>query len=141
MADTSPGGPGSPVGTPDPSTPDAGARRRRQSSTARFIVGCVLFVVGAEALTFGWQYVNVRFQLHFEQPVIGSQVGWLTWYFLINATSIVALWIGLQLLGFFPRDTWAPRAGTPTASDAATTTQAQAHDSDNLFTFRSDEHG
>lgn len=140
MADTSPGEPGYSVGTPDPSAPDAGARRSRQSSTSRFIVGCVLFVVGAELLTFGWQYINIRFQLHFDQPAISSQVGWLTWYFLINATSIVALWIGLQLLGFFPRDTWAPRAGTPTASEAETT-QAQAHDSDDLFTFRSDEHG
>lgn len=141
MADTDPGASTPSAGSPDLTAPDTGAGRKRQSSTSRFIIGCVLLVIGAELLTFGWQYVNVQFKLHLDQPVVGSQMAWLTWFFLINATSIVGLWTALNMFGFFPRDSWAPRSGALTRSAAATTTQARTPASDDTLTFRSDEHG
>ncbi|HEX8733196.1 MAG TPA: hypothetical protein VF725_14180 [Ktedonobacterales bacterium] len=124
MADTRSGAPTPPDGTSGPglgqrlagffrpATTGAGARRRPQSATSRFITGSVTFVLVAELLTFGLQYLNVQFKLNLEQPIAGPQISWFTWFFLINVVTIIALWIILQRLGLFPRDMWGPRNGT-----------------------------
>lgn len=126
MADTKSGAPTPPNGTSGPSlgqrlagffrpaTTGAGAQRRPQSATSRFITGSVTFVLVAELLTFGLQYVNVQFKLNLQQPIVGPQISWFTWFFLINVVTIIALWIILQRLGLFPRDMWGARNGTST---------------------------
>lgn len=124
MADTKPSAPTPSNGTPGPTlgqrvagffrpaTPGAGAQRKPQSATSRFITGSVTFVLVAELLTFGLQYLNVQFKLHLEQEIIGPQATWFTWFFLINIVTIIGLWILLQRMGFFPKDMWGPRNGT-----------------------------
>ncbi len=89
--------------------------RRQTSSTTRFIVGSVTFILVAELLTYAIDYANIQFKLNLNQPIIGSSASWLTWFFLINVVLILGLWIVLNKMGFFPRDMWAPRNGTTTA--------------------------
>ena len=98
-------------------TPGSGGRtglRRQTSSTTRFIVGSVTFILVAELLTYLIDYANIQFKLNLNQPIIGSSASWLTWFFLINVVLILGLWILLNKMGFFPRDMWAPRNGTST---------------------------
>ncbi|HET9110771.1 MAG TPA: hypothetical protein VFN78_08100 [Ktedonobacterales bacterium] len=92
--------------------------RRQTSSTTRFIVGSVTFILVAELLTYVIDYANIQFKLNLNQPIIGSSASWLTWFFLINVVLILGLWILLNKMGFFPRDMWAPRNGTSTARGA-----------------------
>lgn len=88
--------------------------RRQTSSTTRFIVGSVTFILVAELLTYLIDYANIQFKLNLNQPIIGASASWLTWFFLINVVLILGLWILLNKMGFFPRDMWAPRNGTST---------------------------
>lgn len=103
-------------------TPGSGGRtglRRQTSSTTRFIVGSVTFILVAELLTYLIDYANIQFKLNLNQPIIGSSATWLTWFFLINVVLILGLWILLNKMGFFPRDMWAPRSGTSAARGAS----------------------
>lgn len=93
--------------------------RRQTSSTTRFIVGSVTFILVAELLTYAIDYANIQFKLNLNQPIIGSSASWLTWFFLINVVLILGLWIVLNKMGFFPRDMWAPRNGTTTTRGGA----------------------
>ncbi|HZC04021.1 MAG TPA: hypothetical protein VE338_00115 [Ktedonobacterales bacterium] len=93
--------------------------RRKTSSTTRFIVGSVTFILVAELLTYLIDYANIQFKLNLNQPIIGASASWLTWFFLINVVLILGLWILLNKMGFFPRDMWAPRNGTSAARGAA----------------------
>jgi hypothetical protein len=85
---------------------------RKTSSTTRFIVGSVTFILVAELLTYLIDYANLQFKLNLNQPIAGPSAGWFTWFFVINVVLILGLWIILNRLGFFPRDMWAPRNGT-----------------------------
>ena len=74
-----------PAQTPGPSlgqrlggffrAPATGARtglRRQTSSTMRFIVGSVTFILVAELLTYLIDYANLQFKLNLQQPIIGA---------------------------------------------------------------------
>lgn len=79
------------------------------SPTRRYIIGAVSFIITAELLTFLMQIANVNLKLHLEQPIFGPQLSWLSWFFVINVLVIVAVWVVLKRLGFFPRmpsDAW-----------------------------------
>ena len=91
-----------------PSAP--GAPRKEPSSTSRFVVGSITFILIAELLTFLMQIANVNLKLHLEQPILGPQVSWLSWFLIINVLVIVAVWVVLQRLGVIPRDVFASRA-------------------------------
>jgi hypothetical protein len=87
--------------------------RRKTSSTTRFIVGSVTFILVAELLTYLIDFANLQFKLNLNQPIIaGNSATWFSWFFVINVVIILGLWILLNKLGFFPRDMWAPRNGT-----------------------------
>ena len=87
--------------------------RRKTSSTTRFIVGSVTFILVAELLTYLIDLANFQFKLNLSQPIIaGNSATWFSWFFVINVVIILGLWILLNKLGFFPRDMWAPRNGT-----------------------------
>jgi hypothetical protein len=74
----------------------------RWSPPLRFIVGSVIFVVGAELSTYLLEYANIRFQLHLSQPLMGSQMDWLSGFWVLNIGMLLALWFILRRLGFFP---------------------------------------
>ncbi len=98
----------------------SGAPRKEPSSTSRFIVGSITFILIAELLTFLMQLANVNLKLHLEQPILGPQVSWLSWFLIINVLVIVAVWVVLQRLGIIPRDVFASRAsGTTTRNSAS----------------------
>lgn len=90
----------------------ATGQRRQTSSTTRFIIGSVTFVLVAELLTYLIDFANIQYKLNLNQPIIGPNASWFTWFFVINVVLILGLWILLNRLGFFPRDMWAPRNGT-----------------------------
>lgn len=90
-----------------PGRQGAPGQPRRTSSTSRFIVGSITFVLVAELLTYLIDIANIKFKLNLNQPIIGSSASWLTWFFLINVALILGLWIALNKMGFFPRDMWA----------------------------------
>ncbi|HEU5346897.1 MAG TPA: hypothetical protein VFU60_21295 [Ktedonobacterales bacterium] len=92
-----------------------GLMGRKTSSTSRFIVGSITFILVAELLTYLVNFADVSLNLHLQQPILasaGSNWSWLSWFFLINVVIILGLWIGLNKMGFFPRDMWASRNGT-----------------------------
>lgn len=90
-----------------------GLMGRKTSSTSRFIVGSVTFILVAELLTYLVNFADATLNLHLQQPILpGNSATWFSWFFVINVVIILGLWIGLNKLGFFPRDMWAPRNGT-----------------------------
>jgi hypothetical protein len=92
---------------------------RKTSSTSRFIVGSITFILVAELLTYLVNFADVSLNLHLQQPILasaGSNWSWLSWFFLINVVIILGLWIGLNKMGFFPRDMWASRNGTTSST-------------------------
>lgn len=94
----------------------ATGQRRQTSSTTRFIIGSVTFVLVAELLTYLIDFANIQLKLNLNQPILGPSASWFTWFFVINVVLILGLWILLNRMGFFPRDMWAPRNGTTTRS-------------------------
>lgn len=95
---------------------NGGLMRRKTSSTSRFIVGSITFILVAELLTYLIDYANIKFNLNLNQPIMGGQATWFSWFFVINVVIILGLWILLNKLGFFPRDMWAPRNGTTSST-------------------------
>ncbi len=93
--------------------------RKQTSSTTRFIVGSVTFILVAEVLTYLVDYANLQFKLNLNQPIFGASAGWLTWFFLINVVLILGLWILLNRLGFFPRDMWSASRNTTTRGSSS----------------------
>ncbi|HEX2350275.1 MAG TPA: hypothetical protein VHI51_17705 [Ktedonobacterales bacterium] len=92
---------------------NGGVLKRKTSSTSRFIVGSITFILVAELLTYAIDYANIKFNLNLNQPILpGNSATWFSWFFLINVVIILGLWILLNKMGFFPRDMWAPRNGT-----------------------------
>jgi len=89
-----------------PAPGGAGAPRKPQSSTSRFIMGSVIFIFVAEIITYGLDFANTQFKLHLQQPLAGPSATWLTPFFVINVVVILGLWILLNRMGFFPRDMW-----------------------------------
>ena len=71
--------------------------------TLRQIIGVVIFIVGAELFTYLLVYADIRFKLGLSQPIFGSELAWLSWFFAINFCALLALWFILKRLGFFPR--------------------------------------
>ncbi len=85
-----------------------GVMKRKTSSTSRFIVGSITFILVAELLTYAIDYANIKFSLNLNQPILpGNTATWFSWFFLINVVIILGLWILLNKMGFFPRDMWA----------------------------------
>jgi hypothetical protein len=95
---------------------NGGVMKRKTSSTSRFIVGSITFILVAELLTYLIDYANVKFNLNLNQPILGAQASWFSWFFVINVVIILGLWILLNKMGFFPRDMWAPRNGTTSST-------------------------
>ena len=95
---------------------NGGVMKRKTSSTSRFIVGSITFILVAELLTYLIDYANIKFNLNLNQPIMGGQATWFSWFFVINVVIILGLWILLNKLGFFPRDMWAPRNGTTSST-------------------------
>lgn len=87
----------------------------QRSSTSRFLVGSVAFILIAEVLTYLIALANVQWKLGLNSLVVANGPSFLTWYFLINVVIIVGVWVTMQRLGFFPRDRFAPRNGTTMA--------------------------
>lgn len=125
MADTNSSTKTPTTGTSGPAGPSLGQRvagffraggaagqQRGMSSTTRFIIGSVTFVLVAELLTYLIDFANIQLKLNLNQPIMGASASWFTWFFVINVVLILGLWILLNRLGFFPRDMWAPRNGT-----------------------------
>lgn len=107
---------------------------RKTSSTSRFIVGSVTFILVAELLTYLVNFADATLNLHLQQPILpGNSATWFSWFFVINVVIILGLWIGLNKLGFFPRDMWAPRNGTTnsTARGGASNTSGGKNGSKN----------
>ena len=77
--------------------------RAEWSITLRQIIGAVIFIVGAELFTFLVIYVNIRFKLGLTRPILGSGLDWLSWFTVINFCALLAFWVILKRLGFFPR--------------------------------------
>jgi hypothetical protein len=129
MADTKSSAPTPPTGPSGPTlgqritgffrAPESGAPRKKPSPTSRFITGSITFILIAELLTYLMKLADVKLNLHLEQPIIGPQAGWLSWFLVINVLEIVAVWIVLQRVGILPRDMFAPRNGTTTRSSAS----------------------
>lgn len=111
-----------------------GLMGRKTSSTSRFIVGSVTFILVAELLTYLVNFADATLNLHLQQPILpGNSATWFSWFFVINVVIILGLWIGLNKLGFFPRDMWAPRNGTTnsTARGGASNTSGGKNGSKN----------
>jgi len=98
----------------------AGAASLRGSG--KFVMGLIIFMLGAELLLYGLTLADAKFKLGLQNTVFPSksvpQMAWLSWFQLLYFGAILIFWVLLLRFNIIPRDPFGTKAQAQARANA-----------------------
>lgn len=94
--------------------PGATSATQGMRGTGKFVMGLIVFMLGAELLLYGLTYADSALHLGLQGTVFPvksvPQMSWLNWFQLIYFAAILVFWIVLLRFNIIPRDPFGAKA-------------------------------